>query len=74
MQKVNITQFAIYYLYYKDKLSNLTWSFAFITNKLHFLYNLNNLSIAFAYTIKPSLIIKKKELLKTSIYLLSKVF
>lgn len=58
--KVNITRFAIYHLHYKDKPSNLTWSFILTSNNLYFLCSLNNLSIAPTCTIKPDLVIKKK--------------
>lgn len=71
VQEASITRFAIYYPHYKNKLSNLTWSFIFATDNLHSLCNLSNLSTAFIYATKLGLVIKKWEPPRTSLYLLS---
>lgn len=63
--------FAIYYPYYKDKFSNLTRSFIFIVDNIHFLYNLSNLLIALICNIKLGLVTKRREPLRTSLYLFS---
>lgn len=72
MQEACITQFAIYYLYYKDKLRNLTWGFVFAVDNFHSLCSLSNLSTASICTTKPGLVIKKTESPKTSIYIFFK--
>lgn len=69
MQEVSITQFTIYYPYYKDKLSNVTRSFVFAANNLHFLCSLSNLSTALAYATEPNLVTKKRKSPRTSIHL-----
>lgn len=64
--------------HYKDKLvGNLTWTFVCAANCPCFLYSLNNLSATFflayngdTFTVKPGSIIKKREPLRTSLYLL----
>ena len=71
VQKACITRFAIYYPHYKDKLSNLIWSFVFATDNLHSVYSLGNLSIAVTSASEPGLVMKKEELPKTFLYLLS---
>ncbi len=69
LQEASITRFAIYYLYYKDKLSNLTRSFVFAVDNLHSLCNLSNLIITLACATKPGLVTKKRKLSRPSIYL-----
>lgn len=71
VQKASITRCIIYHLHYKDKLNNLTQSFIFIVDNLHFLYSLSNLLIALVYITKLGLVIKKEKLLRTSLHLLS---
>lgn len=71
MRKVNIIRFTIYHPHYKDKLSNQTQSFDFAVNNLHSLYSLSNHLIAFAYATKLGLVMNKRKLPKTSLYLFS---
>lgn len=70
MQNVSITWFAIYCLHYKDKLSNITWSFVFVADNFYSLCTLSNLLIAPAYVIELGLVMKKGEQPKTFLYLL----
>ena len=73
--------FAICYTSYNNKfVGNLTRVFLCITNCFYFLYNWNIFLTAcfftyngVAYTSKLSLVIKKEELLKTSLHLLSRL-
>ena len=76
LSEASITWFAIYHLYYKDRLSNTTWTFVCIANCL--ICSLSNPLTAslFAYNggdyaTKPGLVIKKRELPRTSLPLLS---
>lgn len=71
VQEVSITWFVIYHLYYKNKLTNLTWSFVFTTDYLYSLYSLSNLLMTFAYATKLGLVIKKEEPPKISLHLFS---
>lgn len=71
------TWFATYYSHYKDILGNLNWSFACITDYISLLYGWSNLLASnlthnsIAYTDKPGKFTKKRELLRTSLYLFS---
>lgn len=56
MQKTSIIWFAIYHPYYKDKLSNITWSFVCATDNFYSLCSLSNLSTA----AELDLVMKKK--------------
>ena len=71
VQEASITRFAIYHPHYKDKLSHPTWNFVFATDNLHSVCSLGNLSMAAA---EPGLVMKKRELSKTSSHLLSHSF
>lgn len=74
MWEASITWFAIYYSHYKDKLSNLIWSFVFAADNPNSLYSLSNLSIASTCATEPGLVTKKRKPPKTSIHFLSDAF
>lgn len=67
--KASINRFVIYHPHYKNKFSNLTWSFVFTTYYLHSLYSLSHLSAAFVCATKESFVTKRKKPPKTSLYL-----
>lgn len=79
--EVNNHLFTIYHLHYKEKLlSNPTKIYVCATNYLYFLCGLNNLSISFFFAqnsivciTEPHLVTKKREPLRTSLYLFSHV-
>lgn len=74
MPKASINQFAIYHPHQKDKLGHLTLSLVCVTDNFYFVFNFYNFSITFfffvnncrACAIQLSLIVKKRELLKSS--------
>ena len=71
MPEISITRFVIYHPYYKDKLRNPTRTLVCIANYLYFICSLDNILTPPACTTKPGLVIKKREPLRTSLYLLS---
>lgn len=70
MLEASINRFAIYYLYYKDKFSNLTQSFVFAIDNFYSLCSLSNFSTIPSCTTEQGLVMKQGELLKTSLHLL----
>lgn len=72
-----IVKFAIHHSNYKDIVGDLNRTFVFTANCLFFLYGWSNLLVTIfghhgcAYFAKPGLVMKKRELLKTSLHLLS---
>lgn len=81
MSEASTTSFVIYHLHYKDKLignPNLTF---YTINYLYFLFDLSNFLTIFFFIydgsvciIEPSLVTKKRELLKTFLNLFSHFF
>lgn len=79
MPEASTNRFTIYHPYYKEKIvSNPTRTFVYAINYLYFLGNLDSLSTASlfaydsrAYTTEPGPVIKKRELPRISLYLLS---
>ncbi len=71
VSKASINRIAIYHPHYKNKFSNLTWSFVFATDYLHSLCSLSHLSAAPACASEQGLVTKKVEPPRTSLHLLS---